>query len=317
MKALFHFSPGTALRTRLEAIASPRIAVVDQRDEAGFAREIADCEVLLHVLTPVTAAMIAMAPRLRLIQKIGVGVNTIDRAAAAKAGIAVANMPGTNTAAVAEHTLALMLATLRRVAAFDAATRAGRGWQVGVEDAIGLGEIGGSRVGFVGYGGVPQRLTPALQALGAEVRFWNRSPRPDAAAMALPLDELLATSDIVSLHVPLTAETRQMFDRARIAQMKPGAILINTARGELIDQNALAEALQSGRLAGAGLDVFEREPMTEPGPLAACPTLIATPHIAWLTPQTFERSLAVALENCRRLAAGEPLLHQIAPETAA
>jgi phosphoglycerate dehydrogenase-like enzyme len=317
MKALFHFSPGTALRARLEAITSPRIAIVDQRDEAGFASEIADCEVLLHVLTPVTAAMIAMAPRLRLIQKIGVGVNTIDRAAAAKAGIAVANMPGTNTAAVAEHTLALMLATLRRVAAFDVATRAGRGWQIGVEDAIGLGEIGGSRVGFVGYGGVPQRLTPALQALGAEVRFWNRSPRPDAAAMALPLDELLATSDIVSLHVPLTAETRQMFDRARIAQLKPGAILINTARGELIDQNALAEALQSGHLAGAGLDVFEREPMTEPGLLAACPTLIATPHIAWLTPQTFERSLAVALENCRRLEAGEALLHQIAPEAAA
>ena len=317
MKALFHFSPGAALQTRLTATASPRIVVVDQRDEAGFAREIADCEVLLHVLTPVTAAMIAMAPKLRLIQKIGVGVNTIDRVAAAKAGIAVANMPGTNTAAVAEHTLALMLATLRRVASFDAATRAGRGWQIGVEDALGLGEIGGSRIGFIGYGGVPQRLTPALQALGAEVRFWNRSPRPDATAMAMPLDELLATSDILSLHLPLTAETRQILDRDRLAQLKPGAILINTARGELIDQDALAEALQSGRLAGAGLDVFEREPMTEPGLLAACPTLIATPHIAWLTPQTFERSLTVALENCRRLEAGERLLHAIAPEAAA
>jgi phosphoglycerate dehydrogenase-like enzyme len=317
MKALFHFSPGTALQTRLQAIASPRIAVVDQRDEAGFTREIADCEVLLHVLTPVSAAMIAMAPKLRLIQKIGVGVNTIDRAAAEKAGIAVANMPGTNTAAVAEHTLTLMLATLRRVAAFDAATRAGRGWQIGVEDAIGLGEIGGSRIGFAGYGGVPQRLTPALQALGAEVCFWNRSPRPDAIATALPFDELLATSDILSLHLPLTAETRQMFDRARIAQLKKGAILINTARGELIDQAALAEALLSGHLAGAGLDVFAHEPMTEPGTLAACPTLVATPHVAWLTPQTFERSLAVALENCRRLEAGEPLLHQIAPEAAA
>lgn len=317
MKALLHFSPGAALQARLAGIATPRIVVVDQRDEAGFAREIADCEVLLHVLTPVSAAMIAMAPQLQLIQKIGVGVNTIDRAAAAKAGVAVANMPGTNTAGVAEHTLALMLATLRRVAAFDAATRAGRGWQVEVDDAIALGEIGGSRVGFVGYGAVPQRLTPVLQALGADVRFWNRSERPEAAATALSLDELLATSDIVSLHVPLTSETRQLLDRAAISRMKPGAVLINTARGELVDQAALAEALQSGHLAGAGLDVFEQEPVTELGALAACPNVVTTPHIAWLTPQTLERSLAVVIENCRRLQAGEPLLHHIAPEAAA
>ncbi|WP_332685352.1 NAD(P)-dependent oxidoreductase [Bosea sp. (in: a-proteobacteria)] len=317
MKALLHFSAGTGLREKLAAIAEPRIVVVEPQDEARFAREIADAEVLLHVLAPVTSAMIAMAPKLRLIQKIGVGVNTIDRAAAARAGIAVANMPGTNTAAVAEHTLALMLATLRRIAALDGATKAGRGWQVGADEAVALGEIGGSRVGFVGYGAVPQRLTPALQALGAEVGFWNRSERPGASAIALPFDELLASSDIVSLHVPLTGGTRQLLDRAAIARLKPGAILINTARGELVDQAALAEALQSGRIAGAGLDVFEREPATELGALAACPTLVTTPHIAWLTPQTLERSLAVARENCRRLQAGEALLHAIAPEAAA
>ena len=312
MKALLHFAAGSRLMARLSEIVEPRIVVVPEADDAAFAREIADADVLLHVLKPVTSVMIAAAPKLKLIQKIGVGVNTIDRDAAQSAGIAVANMPGTNTAAVAEHTLALMFATLRRVVAFDAATRRGEGWRLPADSMEALGELSGSRVGLVGYGAVPQRLVPVLKGLGAEVGFWNRTPRPEAIATPMSLDQLFATSDILSLHVPLTSDTRHLLDRAAIARLKPGAIVVNTARGELIDQAALAEALRTGRLAGAGLDVFETEPVTELGLLADCPTVVTTPHIAWLTPQTWERSLGVIIENCRRLRCGEPLLHEIA-----
>jgi phosphoglycerate dehydrogenase-like enzyme len=312
VKALLHFAGSVRLRARLSKIVEPRIVVVAEADDEAFGQEIVDAEVLLHVLKPVTSAMIAAAPKLKLIQKIGVGVNTIDRDAACRAGIAVANMPGTNTAAVAEHTLALMLATLRRVVAFDAAIRRGEGWRVAADAMEALGELSGSRVGLVGYGAVPQRLAPVLKALGADVGFWNRTPRPDAIATPMALDQLLATSDIVSLHVPLTSDTRHLLDRDAIARLKPCAIVVNTARGELIDQTALAEALRAGRLAGAGLDVFESEPIAELGPLAECPTVVTTPHIAWLTPQTWERSLGVILENCRRLQRGEPLLHRVA-----
>jgi phosphoglycerate dehydrogenase-like enzyme len=312
VKALLHFAASSRLRARLSEIVEPRIVVVAEADDEAFCREIVDAEVLLHVLKPVTSAMIAAAPKLKLIQKIGVGVNTIDRDAAHRAGIAVANMPGANTAAVAEHTLALMLATLRRVASFDAAVRRGEGWRLPADSMEALGELCGSRVGLVGCGAVAQRLVPVLTALGAEVGFWNRTPRPAAIATPMSFDQLLATSDILSLHVPLTSDTRHLLDRAAIARLKPGAVVVNTARGELIDQAALAQALRTGRLAGAGLDVFESEPVTELGLLAGCPNVVTTPHIAWLTPQTLERSLRVIVENCRRLQRGEPLLHQIA-----
>ena len=312
MKALLHFAASSRLRARLAEIVEPRVVVVAETDYESFAREIVDADVLLHVLKPVTSAMIAKAPKLKLIQKIGVGVNAIDRDAAHRAGVAVANMPGVNTAAVVEHTLALMLATLRRITTFDAATRRGGGWRLPADSMEALGELSGSRIGLVGYGAVPRRLVPVLLALGADVSFWNRTPRPDANATPISFDRLLATSDIISLHVPLAADTRHLLDRSAIAQMKAGAVVVNTARGELIDQAALAEALRAGRLAGAGLDVFENEPATDIGVLADCPTVVMTPHIAWLTPQSLERGLHVILENCRRLEGGEPLLHQIA-----
>jgi phosphoglycerate dehydrogenase-like enzyme len=293
----------------------PQIIVVDEHDEESFAREIETADVLLHVLKPVTAIMIAAAPRLKLIQKIGVGVNTIDCEAAKRAGIAVANMPGTNTPAVAEHTLALMLATLRRIAAFDAAMRNGSGWLLAPDSMEALGELRGTSVGLVGYGAVAQYLVPILEALGANVQFWNRTPRPQASATQVPLEQLLATSDIVSLHIPLTPDTTHFLDRRALEQVKRSAIVINTARGQLIDQVALEEFLRVGRVAGAGLDVFEDEPIPTGNLelLASCPTVVMTPHIAWLTPATLERSLSVIQDNCRRLRDGEPLLHQIAP----
>lgn len=314
MKALLQYraSPGFIARLTACAHAAGVDAVtVDEQDEAGFVREAADAQVLLHVLKPVTAQTMDAAPNLRLIQKIGVGVNTIDLEAAKARGVAVANMPGTNSQAVAEMTLMLMLATLRRATYFDPLTRAGEGWRPDLAMLDGVGEIAGCTIGFFGYGAVPSRLTPALTALGAEVVYHARSPKPGAAARYVGFDELLASSDILSLHTPATPQTRGRFDAAAFAAVKPGAVLINTARGELVDEQALVAALSSGRLRGAGLDVFAQEPLASDHPFFALPNVVLAPHVAWLTPETLERSLSVAMDNCVRLRGGRPLLHQV------
>ena len=315
MRAVLHYSASAGFRRRLEAAAPSwlEIGYAGPDDHAGFAAAMQGAEVLLHVLAPLTGSMIAAVPSLRLVQKIGVGVNTIDLAAAAARGIAVANMPGTNSRAVAEMTLALMLATLRRLVPLDRATRAGHGWSMPPSTYDQVGELGGRRVGLVGFGAVPRLLAPVLAALGAEVLYHSPAPKPDAPGRWMPLAELLAASDLVSLHLPLTDATRHLIDRAAIATMKPGSVLINTARGALVDEAALVEALASGRLGAAGLDVLAVEPAGPGHPLFALDNLVVAPHVAWLTPETLDRSIGIAMENCRRLRAGERLLNQVVP----
>ena len=316
MRAVLQFRASSGLRARLAAVAAAQadlsVEVVNEDDAAAFARALPGMEVLLHVLKPVTAEVITLAPRLRLIQKIGVGVNTIALDAARARGIAVCNMPGSNSQAVAEHALMLMLAALRRVVPLDAATRAGRGWALPTDALDDCGELAGRCVGLVGYGAVPQRLAPVLQALGARVLHTSRSGAGAGDPGWRTLDALLDEADVVSLHVPLTPETQGLLNAARIARMRRGAILVNTARGALIDEAALLAALRSGHLRAAGMDVFEHEPARASNPLLALDNVVATPHVAWLTPETLERSLGIAVENCRRLARGDALLHRVA-----
>jgi phosphoglycerate dehydrogenase-like enzyme len=309
MNVLFHYESGPSLTSRLAAIPGLHVTICPESDDARLMRLLPETEVLWHVLKHCTAEMIAAAPRLRLIQKIGVGVNTIDLEAARARGIAVCNLPGTNARAVAELTLALMLAVLRRIPRFDAGLRAGVWLDPELQD--GIGELGGRVVGLVGYGAVPRLLAPVLAALGCAILYAARRPVEGALGTWQPLNTLLAEADLVSLHLPLSEETAHLIDAAAIARMKPGAILINTARGGLVDTAALAAALRAGRLAGAGLDVFAQEPVDSADPLLALPNVVATPHVAWLTTGTFDRSFSLAAENCRRLAAGRALLHRV------
>lgn len=313
MRAIFHYACSQNLNARLEAMAPPWLYIrsCPESDEALLHRLLGNADVLLHVLKPATAQVIDSAPNLQLIQKIGVGVNTIDLEHARRRGIAVCNMPGTNSRAVAEATLMLMLAVLRRVRSLDAATRAGDGWRLDAALFDHVGEIGGRTVGLVGYGAVPAVLTPVLTALGARVLYTATAPKPDAAAEWRELPDLLAQSDIVSLHLPLTATTEGLIDASALARMKRGAVFINTARGGLVHQNALIDALSNGQLRAAGLDVFDREPVCTDLPLLAMDNVVLQPHVAWLTPETLNRSLAVAMENCRRLRDGEELLHRV------
>jgi len=313
MRAIFHYACSQSLSAKLKALAPPWLEIrsCPESDTALLYRLLGDAEVLLHVLEPVTAKVMDAAPGLHLIQKIGVGVNTIDLEHAGLRGIRVCNMPGTNSRAVAEATLMLMLTTLRRTRSLDAAIRAGDGWRLDPALFDQLGEIGGRTVGLVGYGAVAAMLAPVLRALGAPVLYTATGPKPDAVAEWRELPELLAESDIVSLHLPLTPETERMIDAMAFARMKPGAVLINTARGGLVDQSALIEALRDRRLLGAGLDVYDQEPVPADCPLLEMDNVVLQPHVAWLTPETLGRSLAVAMENCRRLRDGEELLHRV------
>lgn len=303
---VLHARPSPGFRETVDAIFGPGVVV--HVDEAAPLDDVTgEITALLHVLTPVTTEFIASAPKLKLIQKLGVGVNTIALDAARDHGVAVCNMPGTNSQAVAEMALSLMMAVLRRTCFFDARTRAGEGWTADPSELDSVGEIGGRTVGLVGFGNSAQLLAPVLAALGATVVYTARNAR-DVPYEYRSFNDLIAEADIVSLHMPLTDETRVSVDPFA---MKKGAVLVNTARGELVDQARLVDALTSYHLRGAGLDVFAEEPLPRGNPLLGLPNVVLAPHIAWLTPETLVRSLTVARENCRRLAAGEALLYQV------
>jgi phosphoglycerate dehydrogenase-like enzyme len=258
------------------------VVLCPESDAAAFERLLPEMEVLWHVLKPVTAEVIARAPKLKLIQKIGIGVNTIDVEAARRRGIAVCNLPGSNSRAVAEMTLLLMLACLRRLPELDFFSKNLR-WKDAWQLQDHFGELGGRTVGLLGYGAVPRLLAPMLEAMGAKVLYWSRS------ASNAGLDALLSGSDIVSLHLPLTPETAGFLD---VTKMKSGAILINTARGGLVNQDVLVDCLRNGRLSAAGLDVYAEEPPRSGDPLLSLPNVVCAPHLAWLTRETLERSLA-------------------------
>ncbi|TKG70519.1 2-hydroxyacid dehydrogenase [Prauserella endophytica] len=259
--------------------AMPRGWRVTFPDEAD--RSVAD--VWFAGWTPIRAGDIAAAPRLRLIQKLGAGVDNIDVAAAERHGVAVARLAGGNAGAVAEHAVLLMLATLRGLIEFDGATRAGQ-WRKERARAVTRG-LAGKQVGLVGFGAIGREVARRLAGFGTTVCYYDpRRPGAEVEAELRTryrhLDELLATSDVVSLHVPLKPDTRHLLDGPRIARMKSGAVLVNTARGGVVDERALADALHRGRLAGAGVDTFEPEPPAPDSPLLSAPRVVVTPHQA-------------------------------------
>jgi phosphoglycerate dehydrogenase-like enzyme len=310
LRVLAHFVPGPKV---LEFLA-PEADWLDIRwcpedDDVAFYRELPDADVIWHVLRPLSGDDLLQATRLRLVHKFGAGVNTIDVDTAARRGIAVANMPGANAPSVAEGAVLLMLATLRCLPVLDRATREGRGWPS--DPALGetVRDIGACTVGLVGYGSIAKHVAGIVAAMGATVL--HTSTRDDGLPGWRPLQELLAASDIVSLHLPLTDTTRGLVDRDALAHMKPGAVLINTSRGAIVSESALIDALRDGRLGGAGLDVFDVEPVPPDNPLLGLDNVVLTPHVTWYTVDTMRRYLVEAVANCRRLHDGEQLAHVV------
>lgn len=310
LKVLAHFTPG---RRVMDFVAAESdwldVRWCAEDDDTTLHRELPGADVIWHVLRPLSEADLGLAAQCRLVHKLGAGVNTIDVDAATRAGIAVANMPGANAPSVTEGTLLLMLAALRRLPVLDRATRAGRGWPSDPSLGETVRDIGGCTVGLVGYGNIAKQVEAVLKTLGA--RVLHTSTRGDGHPGWQPLPALLAESDIVSLHLPLTPATRHLIDRDALASMKPGAVLVNTARGPIVDEDALADALRAGRLGAAGLDVFAVEPVPPGNPLLELDNVVLTPHVTWYTVDTMRRYLEVAVDNCRRLRDGLPLANVV------
>jgi len=298
MKVLFHYDAGPALKQKLEALKAQGLDIVccPEGPEQPFMDELKDADVIWHVLHPLTKDIIDNAPKLKLIQKIGVGTNTIDLDAAREKGIVVCNMPGTNSQSTAEMTLLLMMAALRRLLVMDKTCRSGK-WRIEKDLEEKLFEIRGKTIGLVGFGGIPKVLAPILEVMGATVVYTATQEKVDVSYQYLPLEELLKQSDIISLHAALTPQTENMINGDSLSLMKPGAILVNAGRGALIDETAVYAALVSGQLGAAGFDVFIEEPVKEDNPLLALDNVVLAPHLGWLTTETLERSIVVAAKN--------------------
>jgi D-3-phosphoglycerate dehydrogenase len=303
----FVFNPAAQAIIRRLAPAGMRLAFFEDPARLS-ARVLAETDVLITV-GAVTEAMMAEAPRLRFIQKWGTGYEKIDTAAAARHGIPVAITAGANANTIAEHVLMLMLAVSRRVLLVDRALREGR-WISG-EIRPHARSLFGKTVGIIGFGNIGRAVARLLASFEAEILYFDpKGPSVDGRAGGAhfaPFAELLAASDIVTLHCPGGEATRNLIDRAAIARMKAGAVLINAARGSLVVEQDLVDALLEGQLSGAGLDVFAEEPLRPGSPLRALENVVLTPHSAGMVMDDIGPMARHAFTNIARFLNGEAI----------
>lgn len=262
----------------------------------------------VQLTTAIDDAMLARLPALQVVADYAVGYDNVDLQAAARRGVVVTHTPDVLTDATADLTLALILAVARRLVEGDALARSGMwsGWHP--RQLLGK-ELSGSRLAILGMGRIGEAVARRGHAFGLRIVYWSRSARPsldrELGARRLGLGEALASADVVSVHLPLTDETRGLLDARRIALMKPDAILVNTARGSIVDEDALADALEGERLMGAGLDVHDREPVVHPR-LAASRRTVLLPHLGSATIATRERMAEVVARNLVAVLRGDP-----------
>jgi phosphoglycerate dehydrogenase-like enzyme len=298
---------GSPAERQLRAVGD--VSVFTERgadQEAVLMRRIGDAEIAVNIRAHAryTDRVLAGCPRLRLISIWGTGTDNVDLAACRARGICVTNTPSVNANAVAEHTMGLILALTRRIPAMDAEVRAGH-WP-----RVQLAQLEGRTLGLMGLGAIGRRV--AMLAAPFGMRLLAATWGPDAGraqaagAKRVPIDVLLRESDIVSLHLRLTDETAGILGRDRLALMKPTAFLVNTARAGLVDRQALVDALRDGRLAGAALDVFHREPIALDDELRTLTNVVLTPHSAGMTREAMDAGLSRAVENVEHFLAGTP-----------
>lgn len=300
----------------------PFASVAGVEEASGTPEEtiehLGDAEIAVTQMAPFTAEVFRARPGLRLVGVCRGGPVNVDLAAATEAGVVVTFAPGRNAQAAAEYAVALMLTASRRIADADHELRNGvwRGDYYAL-GAVGT-ELGAATVGLVGYGAIGRIVARILIAFGAEVVAYD--PYADPAALAadgvrsVTLDELLVSSDIVSLHARLTAETRHLLDAAALDRMKPGAVLVNSARGGLLDYAPLPGLLRSGRLGALALDVYDVEPPPTDWPLLTAPNVVLSPHLAGATRQTAERAAAIVADDVALFAAGQRPAHLANPQ---
>lgn len=288
------------------------VAVPPTRDAAGLRAVLADAELVLGDWSAelrLTEAEAAAAPRLAFVQQPSVGVDTIDVAAFAAHGVPVANAAGANAVSVAEWCVGATVAALRQLAWADAEVRAGR-WPQLELGTRGSAELAGRRVGLVGFGAIGVECARRFAALGCPVSYWSRRRRPDEAAYGArwrELDDLMASSDVLVVVIAAAPETRGLIDERRLGLLPSGAVVVNAARGGIVDEAALAAALVGGALRAAALDVFATEPLPADSPLRASDRVLLSPHAAGATAEATGRIVTVTIENLRRAVRGEPV----------
>ena len=282
---------------RVQRPGDPPIAVNSEPfQSADLPRLLAGYEICLDDHSYMPTEIMAECRGLRHIVFLGTGASSyMDVPALGELGIAVHTIKGYGDIAVAEHTMALIFACCRELAGMDRAVRAGT-W-----DPVESMQLNGKTLGLIGLGGIGREVARMARGIGMEVIAWNRSPRNDAGVPLVALDELLARADVISLHLALTDETRDLLDAKRLARTKPGVILVNTARGALVEEAALLDALRSGHLRHAGLDVFHAEPLKPDHPLARMENVTLTSHAAFRTLEASETLMRRAIDIARRL----------------
>ena len=299
-----------ALLDQWRSVLGPEheLEVSNSLDRAAFARSAHDALVLINLWQRVDAALLELAPQARFIQQLSVGYDHLDLGALARAGVQLAHTPGGNTTAVAEHTLLLMLSLLKRFQQAEQATRANT-WPTGALQRAGIGDLATATVGLIGFGAIGQAVAERLRPFGPRLLYTARN-QLDAATEArlgvsyTSLPELLAAASIISLHVPLSEQTHHLLGEGAFAQMRPGALLVNTARGSLIDEQALRQALTQGTLAGAALDVLEHE-ADGGNPFTDLPQVLVTPHIAGISRASVAQITHMGISNVARFLRGE------------
>lgn len=262
---------------------------------------IGSAEAILTNKTPIDEEVLAAVPQLKYIGVVATGYNVVDIAAARKRGIPVTNIPAYGTDAVAQSTFALLLEIANQVGVHNQSVHQGD-WQNSIDFTYWktpLMELRGKTIGLIGYGEIAQATATIAHAFNMQVIYWNHRAKEAQAewAQQVSLEELYHQSDVISLHVPQTTETEQMINQEAIQQMKDGVILLNTARGGLLDEAAVAEALNAGKIYAAGVDVVSKEPMAADNPLLKAKNCFITPHIAWAPVETRERLMGIAVDN--------------------
>ena len=290
------------------AAAGAELVVAQCQTPAEVIAAAADAAALLVQYAPINAAVIQQLARCKVIVRYGIGVDNVDLAAAKTHGIPVCNVPDYGIDEVADHTLALILALARQLPQWDARLRGGSGSMAPERRLRALREL---TLATAGLGRIARAVLERARAFGFRLAAYARSAPAMTGVVRLSVDELFRQADILSLHLPLTPATKHLVNAARLALMKPTAIIVNTARGELVDTVALAEALQKRRIAGAGLDVFETEPLPADHPLRQCPNALLTPHVAWFSEASLPRLQCLAGEEVVRALRGEPLRNRV------
>lgn len=287
------------------------IALEGGQSEEEQMEAVKDADFLMVYRAGLTEGLLRAASKVRLVQLLAAGYDRMNLELMGELGIPCANNGGANSWAVADHTVLLMLALYRRLTLSDRATREGR-WKAPI-DGFNTFEMAGKLVGLVGIGNIGLKVARRVQAFQVKVQYHDKYPLTPERERELnvervSLEELLGSSDIISCHTPLTPETHHLVNRESLALMKSTAVLINTSRGAVIDEAALIKALESGRIAGAGLDVFEKEPVERDNPLLKMENVIFTPHSAGTTWNTWCRRGEFAYQNMKRVLEGQPPL---------